>query len=176
MLAPTLPPLADWANFYVIVGSSSAALTGLMFVVIALRSESRTEGGAEAVRAFGTPTVVHFCAVLLLAAILTAPKETILSLSLCLGAFGVAGLGYMGWIIGQARRQKEYTPVFSDWLWFIGLPFIAYACLLGAAFVLWVHPTAALYVVSTTALLLLYTGIHNAWDSATWIISERKQT
>jgi hypothetical protein len=30
------PHLAEWESFYVIVGSSSAALTGLQFVVIAL--------------------------------------------------------------------------------------------------------------------------------------------
>ena len=34
------PPLNDWETFYVIVGSSAAALTGLMFVVIALIKDS----------------------------------------------------------------------------------------------------------------------------------------
>ncbi|SRR6266851_5054040 len=34
-------PLAAWESFYVIVGSSGAALTGLQFVVIALIAESR---------------------------------------------------------------------------------------------------------------------------------------
>lgn len=35
-------PLVAWESFYVIVGSSGAALTGLQFVVIALIAESRT--------------------------------------------------------------------------------------------------------------------------------------
>jgi len=52
--------LRSWTNFYVIVGSSAGALTGLQFVVIALISEARAAGSMSEPRAFGTPTVVHF--------------------------------------------------------------------------------------------------------------------
>ena len=38
MQEPT-SPIAAWESFYVIVGSSGAALTGLQFVVIALTTE-----------------------------------------------------------------------------------------------------------------------------------------
>ena len=65
--------LAVWESFYVIVGSSGAALTGLQFVVIAMIAESRKQSTGREVAAFGTPTVVHFCTVLLVAAILSAP-------------------------------------------------------------------------------------------------------
>src|SRR5204863_407714 len=58
-------PLARWESFYVIVGSSGAALTGLQFVVITLMSEGSRPTGPATIRAFGTPTIVHFCAVLL---------------------------------------------------------------------------------------------------------------
>ncbi len=34
-----LPELTPWANYYVIVGSSAGALTGLQFVVIALLAD-----------------------------------------------------------------------------------------------------------------------------------------
>jgi hypothetical protein len=64
---------ADWANFYVIVRSSAGALTGLQFVVIILIAEAQAEGSMREIRAFGTPTVVHFCAALLISAIVSAP-------------------------------------------------------------------------------------------------------
>ena len=48
MPAPALPPLTEWETFYVIIGSSAAALTGLMFVVIALNAEARRETGPAA--------------------------------------------------------------------------------------------------------------------------------
>ena len=52
---------AGWDTFYVIVGSSAAALTGLMFVVISLNQFSGMGSIADrflAVRVWGTPTVV----------------------------------------------------------------------------------------------------------------------
>ena len=80
-----LSPLLAWETFYVIVGSSAAALTGLQFVVIVLGSEVHALGGAPTTRAFGTPTVVHFCAVLLISAILSAPWQALSSAGLALG-------------------------------------------------------------------------------------------
>ena len=66
-------PLPAWDNFYVIVGSSAAALTGLQFVVMTLISEMRQASNENTIDAFGTPTVVHFCASLLISAVLSAP-------------------------------------------------------------------------------------------------------
>jgi len=172
---PALPPLAEWESFYVIVGSSAAALTGLMFVVIALNSEARTEAGPTALRAFATPIIVHFGAVLLISALLSTPRHTIGSLKGCLLAVAVAGLAYTIRVIVLARRQSSYKPVFSDWLWHGMLPFLAYASLVVAGILLGSAPGAALYVVAAVALLLLYIGIHNAWDSAVWLTTKPKE-
>ncbi|MDP9159665.1 MAG: hypothetical protein M3O09_05480 [Acidobacteriota bacterium] len=87
-------PLAHWENFYVIVGSSAGALTGLQFVVMALIAEGPSPATMQAVRAFGTPTVVHFCAALLISAVLSAPWDNLRNAGFVLGAFGVAGLAY----------------------------------------------------------------------------------
>jgi hypothetical protein len=70
--------LAGWENFYVIVGSSAGALIGLQFVVITLIANMPIAPGlAQAGSAFGTPTVVHFATVLLLAAVVSAPWHSI---------------------------------------------------------------------------------------------------
>jgi len=175
-MPPELPPLTEWETFYVIIGSSAAALTGLQFVVIALGAEAKVLGGDAELRAFATPTVVHFCVVLLLGAILSTPGHTPASLSLCLGGCGFAGLGYAGWVVVQARRQTGYAPVLSDWVWHAVLPVVAYACLFAAGVSLRWHPAPALYVVGATALLLLYIGIHNAWDAAVWMAIKRKES
>src|SRR3989454_12215658 len=104
-------PFSAWENFYVIIGSSAAALTGLQFVVIALGAEAKVLGGEPEMRAFGTPTIVHFCVVLLLGAILSTPGQTPASLSLCLSACGLSGLGYAYRVVVHARRQKGDAPV-----------------------------------------------------------------
>jgi hypothetical protein len=169
-----LPPLAAWESFYVILGSSAAALTGLQFVVIALGAQSKATGGAAEWSAFATPTVVHFCAVLLIAAIVSTPGQTAGSLSLCLSISGVAGLMYGGWVLVLARRQTGYAPVLEDWIWHTGLPILSYACLFIAGVAIRWHPVSALYFVAATALFLLYIGIHNAWDAALWMSVNRK--
>jgi hypothetical protein len=38
-----------------------------------------------------------------------------------------------------------------------------------AAMMVGSQPAAALYVVAVAVMLLLYTGVHNAWDSAIYI-------
>lgn len=57
--------LAEWDNFYVIVGPSAGGLTGLTFVVIALASDAKRVN-LRGLRVYVTPTIVHFGAVLLL--------------------------------------------------------------------------------------------------------------
>ena len=69
-------PLSAWESFYVIVGSSGAALTGLQFVVVTLVADSTLNTSTREIDAFATPTVVHFCVVLFIAAALSAPWPT----------------------------------------------------------------------------------------------------
>ncbi len=168
-----LPPLTEWESFYVIVGSSAAALTGLQFVVIAVGAEVEETRDPEAVSAFGTPTLVHFCAVLLIAAILSTPQHTNGTLSLWLTLCGLSGLAYVIWVVYQVWRQTGYTAQLEDWIWHAALPLIAYTCLLIAGIATYSHPAGALYVVGAVALLLLFTGIHNAWDAVVWMTLHR---
>jgi hypothetical protein len=164
--------LVAWESFYVIVGSSGAALTGLQFVVIALIAESRRKSTDREVAAFGTPTVVHFCTVLLVAAILSAPWRGLSSVALVLGVCGIAGVVYCVITFRRARLQTGYKPVLSDWIWHIVLPFVAYASLLLAATLLQRTTHRALFLVAATALLLLFIGIHNAWDTVTYFATQ----
>jgi cytochrome bd-type quinol oxidase subunit 2 len=139
-----------------------------MFVVIALGAEAEVMD-SRAVHAFGTPTLVHFGAVLLLSCILSVPGHTTSSLRLCFLICGLGGLAYAGWVITMAMLQKNYNPDVFDWLWYVAFPIVGYAALLVASALFRHHPETALYVVAASALLLLYVGIHNAWDSATYM-------
>lgn len=167
-------PLSLWENFYVIVGSSGAALTGLQFVVIALVAEARRQNTTpETIDAFGTPTVVHFSAVLLVSAILSAPWPTLAGAGLALGTIGLAGVVYAALVVRRARRQTGYQPVFEDWLFHTILPLVAYGSLLGAAATLARYPETSLFVIAGVTLLLLFIGIHNSWDTVTYIALDR---
>jgi hypothetical protein len=172
MEVAVLAPLAAWEPFYVIVGSSAAALTGLQFVVIALIAGGRRRGSLNQIDAFGTPTIMHFCATLLISAILSAPWQGLSSVAVALGASGAAGVAYSMIVVRRARRQTGYKPVLEDWIWHAALPVIAYVVLLAAALALGRRPASALFAIAAAALLLLFIGIHNAWDAVTYIAIE----
>ena len=161
-------PLDGWENFYVIVGSSAGGLTGLTFVVIALITDA-SRARPSGIGAFVTPTIVHFGAVLALAAFMTMPHRGVLVLSAGLAVAGLVGLAYVGFIAPHIRGMAEYAPVLEDWIWHVILPTVAYIGFGTAAVLLWYRPADALYLVGTVALLLLFIGIHNAWDIAVWM-------
>jgi hypothetical protein len=166
--------LDTWANFYVIVGSAAAGLTGLQFVVMTLiASASRVRGGEETLAAFGSPNVVHFCAALLIAAILGAPWHTLLQAGIPVVLTGVAGLFYCARVLQRARRQTIYQPVLEDWIWHNILPFAAYATLTIAGIALSAGSTGSLFEIAGAELLLLFIGIHNAWDTVTYVTLEQ---
>src|SRR5256712_7410407 len=162
--------LAGWDSFYVITGSSAAALTGLMFVVIALTGEVFAPPAAiGTIRAVRTPTVVHFGAVLLLAALLTTPGHSVLTLSGSIGLCGIAGLRFTRWVVVQMRRQTEYTPIAEDWMWHVRMPALAYAALVAGAAGLWWRPAPGLGLVGAAAPVLLHIGIPQSWGAAVYV-------
>ncbi len=105
-----LPILSNWQNFYMIMGTAAATLTGLMFVATTLiaRLDTHESIANAGISAFNTPTVVHFCAVLLLAGILSAPWEAFSSVRLLLGLFGVGMVFYQLIIMRRMWRMPHY--------------------------------------------------------------------
>src|SRR6266566_9604773 len=170
--------LTTWQTFYVIIGSAAATLTGLMFVVISLivGSRVRVSPASGGIGAFSTPTVVHFCAALLIAALLSAPWQALWNAGLLLGLTGLGGMIYVVIVLRRARRQRDYQPVLEDWLWHTVFPLVSYTALLVAAIVLPGHPALALFVIAAATVLLLFIGIHNAWDNVIYIALELSQS
>src|SRR3954471_14947575 len=87
-----------WDEYYFMIGSSAAALIGLLFVVATLsagRDRSTVETGS---RLFTTPLVAHLGAILLLSGATLAPPITPTVLALLSGAIALAGVAGGVWI------------------------------------------------------------------------------
>jgi len=166
-----MAPLNEWQNFYVIVGSSAGALTGLQFVVMALIADMPAmEQESPAITVFSTPSIVNFGAVLLLSAVLVMPWHSITPVSIVWAAAGVVGILYTT-IIGRGfKKQRAYILVFEDWFFRVVLPIVGYLALCDAAVIARSHERGALFQVAAVALLLLFVGIHDAWDNATYLV------
>lgn len=167
--------LSQWESFYVIVGSSGGALTGLMFVVVTLVADTNLPRTPDTLNAFGTPNVIHFVAVLMLSAILSAPWQRLQDPAHVVGVTALAGVIYVLIVFRRMMRQRVagYKPVLEDWVWHLVLPMIAYASLfVGAAGM--VHDQAwALFTIAAVSLLLLSIGIHNSWDTVAYVVARR---
>jgi hypothetical protein len=170
------PQVAAWESYYVIVGSSGAALIGLQFIVITLIAGMRRGTTADEIRAFGTPTVVHLVGALLVAAIMSVPSPSLFPTSVALATCGLGGLSYVAIATLRARRQAGYKPVWEDWLWYAILPCGIYAVLALAALILGTATRLALFVIGAAALGLLLIGIHNSWDAVTHIVVTSSQS
>lgn len=167
--------LTEWESFYVIVGSSAGALTGLMFVVITLAGDTDLPRTPDTVNAFATPNVIHFVAVLLLSALLSAPWRRMQDPAHLVGATALAGVIYVVIVARRMFRQHGYKPVLEDWIWHLFLPIIAYAALFFGAAGLSHDQQWATFLIGGVNLLLVCIGIHNAWDTVTYIVANRKR-
>ena len=164
---------AEWDSFYVIVGSAAGALIGLQFVVLTLIAERPPLRAAESGAAFATPTIVHFGTALLLSAVLRAPWHAVTLVAALWGVVGISGTVYSGIVARRMRVQTAYGPMLEDWLFHCVLPLAAYAILALSAFAAPFHTRETLFGVGTAALLLLFIGIHNAWDAIAYHVFVR---
>jgi len=164
-----MPELDRWDSFYIIVGSAAGALIGLQFVVITLMAERPPPRAALTSAAFSTPTIVHFSVVLLLAALVRVPWDSVMAIADVAGLIGLAGAAYVLLTAWRMRSQTVYKPDGEDWTFHIVVPFAAYGILAGAAFAALSHEREALFLLGGASLMLLFTGIHNAWDSGAYL-------
>ena len=85
------------------------------------------------------------------------------------------GIGYTIIVALRMRTQKIYEPVLEDRLFHLLFPFVAYALLVVAAVLAWAYSRVALFLVAAAALVLLFAGIHNAWDTVMWHVFTRNR-
>jgi hypothetical protein len=163
--------VAPWQSFYVMLGSSAAALIGLQFVVVALIANMRQLATPSTIHAFGTPTVAHLGGTLIISAIMSASWPSPVPVAVALTMLGAAGVGYVVIVIRRVRRQIGYEPDVEDWLWYAVVPCGLYIALVVAGLMLLAPSRVVLFVVAGAALGLLLLGIRNSWDTITYVVA-----
>ncbi len=172
-------PLQGWHEFYFLVGTSAAALTGLMFVVVSINPENIGRRPASGTRGFVTPTMVFFTTAFLVSALLLAPGLPQRSLAVLLMATGIGGILYMLWTRVHYHWRHGFpdqapTRDAEDLVFFVSLPYVSYALLCLAALGLWLEKGYGAPTLAVATMLLVVTGIHNAWDLVIWMAQRRK--
>jgi hypothetical protein len=146
----------------------------LQFVVITLIGEAQNRSTSTGgIGAFATPTIVHFCAALFVSVTMSAPWPRLSEPAFVIAASGVVGLIYTAIVIWRATHQTAYRMVAEDWIWHVTLPVVVYTTQFVAGALLTRYTLVALFAVAIASLLLVYIGIHNAWDTSTYMVAER---
>jgi hypothetical protein len=79
-------------------------------------------------------------------------------------------------VIRRVRVQGAYRPEFEDWLFHVLLPLAAYSGLVLSALAASSHTRESLFGVGAAVLLLLFIGIHNAWDNVAYHVLHGRNT
>jgi hypothetical protein len=160
-----------WDNYLVMMGTASAGLIGLLFVVITLTSGFDRNNALRGQALYMTPTMVNFAVVFALSAVAEMPR---LPPAGFVGLAGVAlGLGFANAVrasLGIATpRAGAPIPHWSDFWMYGATPGALYALGLVAVWLTWRGSQAAAAALFGLLLIILLVGVRNAWDLITWI-------
>jgi hypothetical protein len=159
-----------WHDFDVLLGTAAATLVGLMFVAASIGASVFTEKDRAAMKAFISPTVVHFSAVLFVAIVALIPSHGWPSLAGLLTLVGLPGALYSANLWFQLFVHRRFNIDIADRLFYALIPVLGYLLLLLAAFVLFRQSAAGLDLLAAAQITLLLAAIRNAWDMMIWIV------
>jgi hypothetical protein len=162
--------LREWRDFYILGGTAGATLVGLMFVFASIGASQLARRNTGAMRAFITPTVVHFGAVLLICLVSIMPGHGYRSLGVALGVSALIGGAYCGQVLRLISRRFAAGLAWEDRLFYALIPLAGYLLLLAsAALELDERPADANVLAGIAIIVLIVAGLRNAWDMTVWM-------
>ena len=168
--------LHEWHDFYLLLGTASATLVGLMFVAATLGASVFSERHRTALQAFISPTVVNFAAVLFVCIGVMIPSQTWLSLGVMLAGGGVAGLVYAGRVWVQMFVRRSFQVDMVDRMFYATVPVLGYLLVLASGILLLLRIRWSSEVAAAALVVLMFAGVRNAWDMTTWIMMRTPTT
>jgi hypothetical protein len=165
--------LHGWDNFYIMTGAAGAQLIGLLFVIITLGTHLSASSVVHGVRAFLTPTLVHFGSVLLQAMIVLAPWTSPWPVGVLLGLCGLVGLAYLIDVVRKRQKVQFVSLHLLDWIPYAAIPALANLALIAGAIGMIAEKSLAPYFLAGATTLFMFAGVYGAWDLTLWIVKNR---
>jgi len=162
--------LTGWHDYFFMIGSSAAALIGLMFVVVTLtagRDRQEVERGKQL---YTSPIVWHLAAVLVMSGAAIAPGIGARLFGIICGCMALLGLGIgLRSAIGITRRPGVADAAGFDMFWYGLAPAIVYAGLAVAAWAIGAGRSWGVPALAADLMALLLVSIHAEWDLVTFL-------
>jgi len=160
--------LEGWSEFYLMVGSSAAALIGLLFVVATLTADIEERRALRGQQLFMTPTVFHFAAIFIISALGTVEHMAAETIAIVAAAAALLGFLYMLRCLAEMMKPNA-TEHWSDSIFYGVIPLAGYLLLGVTAWTVFTGLPVATMLLAGMMLGFLLLGIRNAWDLVTWI-------
>ena len=141
-----------------------------MFVTATIGSQVFTERNRAGTRAFLSPTVVHFSAVLFICILAAIPSQTWRTLAALLAASGLSGIAYSARVWVQLFVRRRFDVDVIDRVFYALIPVLGYLLILVCVFLLFKESAASVDFLAAALITLLLAGIRNAWDMTIWIV------
>ena len=154
--------LADWHEFYGLLGTASAALVALLFVAASIGANVFTQETAGATRTYMSPVVFHYTNILFLSLIALIPDQTGESFAIVIALASLGSIGYSVFILVRVW-QHELSDL-ADRLAYGCVPVLCYGVGLACGWLIFTGHEAGLDALAGAALLLLIVNMRNAWD------------
>ena len=156
--------LAPWHEFYVLLGTASAALVALLFVAVSIATSVLTteQESQRNTRTFMSPVVFHYANILFLSLTALIPTQTWQSFGLVIGVASIGNVIY-SFIVALRVHRSSFSD-FADRIDYGAIPVLCYASGLVVAVLVFQENSVGLDILAGAALLLLVVNIRNAWD------------
>jgi hypothetical protein len=166
-----------WGDYFFMLGSSAAALIGLMFVVVTLtagRNRKEVQGGKTL---YTSPVVWHLAIVVVVSGATMAPTVGPRFFGACGTAIAALGI-FIGLrsAIGIGTRKFSGADSGFDMWWYGLIPAAVYAGLAAGSVGVFTGEPWAASAVAAALMALLLVSIHAEWDLVTFLAPRAGQT
>lgn len=164
--------LHDWQNFYMLTGTASATLIGLLFVAVSISMGTTLSlrQATTSLQTFAEPTLLYYVQALALScvAIMPLPNPLLLGvLLLVLASLDLFLTGRVSWRMRVLHREDARDA--GHWIWYMAFPLLAGILSIGTSIGLLLRLPFALMGVPIVNLLCLAIGLHNSWVLTVWL-------
>jgi hypothetical protein len=154
--------LHGWHDFYILLGTASAALVALLFVAASIGAGLISAERSTATRTFMSPIIFHYTSVLFVSLMALVPDMAEQALAAIVALVALAGVGFSVVVLIGVFRSSSAD--IADRFGYGAFPLAAYAAALVGAGFLATHSAIGPNMLAGAFVLLLLINIRNAWD------------
>jgi hypothetical protein len=159
-----------WSEYFFMIGSSAAALIGLMFIVVTLTAGRDRKEVEQGKHLYTSPIVWHLAAVLVLSGAAITPIITPKWFGAAAGGAALLGMAIgLRSVFGIRRFAGAPDSQGFDMLWYGGAPATVYLGMMVAAVAIFSGRSWGLAAIAADLMALLLVSIHAEWDLVTFL-------